>query len=68
MTLRRAAVAAVLLALAVPAFADVFRPAYLELRQRNDETFDVAWKVPAASDGRAHRASSIGSCGSSRSR
>ena len=29
------------------ACADVFRPAYLELKQRDAETFDVLWKVPA---------------------
>ena len=27
--------------------ADVYRPAYLELRQTADENFDVLWKVPA---------------------
>jgi hydrogenase/urease accessory protein HupE len=27
--------------------ADVFRPAYLELRQTDADTFDVLWKVPA---------------------
>jgi hypothetical protein len=27
--------------------ADVFRPAYLELRQRAPDTYDVLWKVPA---------------------
>jgi len=27
--------------------ADVFRPAYLELRQTSAETYDVMWKVPA---------------------
>jgi hydrogenase/urease accessory protein HupE len=27
--------------------ADVFRPAYLELRQRDAESYDVLWKVPA---------------------
>lgn len=27
--------------------ADVFRPAYLELRQSGADTFDVLWKVPA---------------------
>jgi hydrogenase/urease accessory protein HupE len=27
--------------------ADVFRPAYLELRQRDAETWDVLWKVPS---------------------
>jgi hydrogenase/urease accessory protein HupE len=38
---------ALVLAATVPAWADVFRPAYLELRQRDAETFDVMWKVPA---------------------
>jgi hypothetical protein len=28
----------------------VFRPAYLELRQRDGDTFDVMWKVPAIGD------------------
>jgi hydrogenase/urease accessory protein HupE len=32
--------------------ADVFRPAYLELKQRDAETFDVTWKVPAQGDAR----------------
>ena len=27
--------------------ADVFRPAYLELKQRADDSYDVLWKVPA---------------------
>jgi hydrogenase/urease accessory protein HupE len=35
------------LAATVPTWADVFRPAYLELRQKDAETFDVTWKVPA---------------------
>jgi hydrogenase/urease accessory protein HupE len=35
---------------AAPAWADVFRPAYLELRQQDAETFDVMWKVPAQGD------------------
>jgi len=30
--------------------ADVFRPAYLELRQRDADTYDVLWKVPALGD------------------
>ena len=48
MTTRRSAViAAVLLAFTAPVWADVFQPAYLELRQKDDETFDVMWKVPA---------------------
>ena len=38
------------LALATPALADVFRPAYLELKQRDADTFDVLWKVPAAGE------------------
>lgn len=29
------------------AHADVFRPAYLELREQADRTYDVLWKVPA---------------------
>ena len=31
----------------LPAAADEFRPAYLELKQTGEETFDVLWKVPA---------------------
>jgi len=38
------------LCLSAPAWADVFRPAYLELRQRDADTFDVLWKVPAVGD------------------
>ena len=30
-----------------PVHADVFRPAYLQLKQFDAETFDVTWKVPA---------------------
>jgi hydrogenase/urease accessory protein HupE len=29
------------------AYADVYRPAYLEIRQTADEEFDVLWKLPA---------------------
>ena len=48
---RRVVVAACgCLCLSVPAWADVFRPAYLELRQRDTDTFDVLWKVPAVGD------------------
>jgi hydrogenase/urease accessory protein HupE len=32
------------------AHADVFRPAYLELKQRDADTYDVVWKVPTAGD------------------
>lgn len=35
------------LALARPAAADEFRPAYLELTQTGPETYDVLWKLPA---------------------
>lgn len=35
---------------AYAADADEFRPAYLELRQRDAETYDVFWKVPARGD------------------
>jgi hypothetical protein len=34
----------------VPAAADVYRPAYLELTQRDAETYDVVWRVPAVGD------------------
>lgn len=36
-----------LLATAITAQADVFRPAYLQLKQTGAETYDVLWKVPA---------------------
>jgi hydrogenase/urease accessory protein HupE len=40
--------------LAIPiadaAHADVFRPAYLELREADGERYDVLWKVPAQSE------------------
>jgi hypothetical protein len=43
-----------LLALALlgvlPAIADVFRPAYLELREAGPDRYDVFWKVPAAGE------------------
>ena len=32
--------------------ADVYRPAYLELSQRDAETYDVVWRVPARGDRR----------------
>jgi hydrogenase/urease accessory protein HupE len=47
--LRIAVLVAVLLA-AGAAAADVFRPAYLELRERDAESWDVLWKVPALGD------------------
>jgi hydrogenase/urease accessory protein HupE len=36
-----------LLCLALPAVADEFRPAYLQLRQIDATTYDVLWKLPA---------------------
>jgi len=36
-----------ILSLAGIASADVFRPAYLELRELGDDRYDVLWKVPA---------------------
>jgi hydrogenase/urease accessory protein HupE len=44
---RIALVACGLLCLPGPVSADVFRPAYLELRQVDRDTYDVMWKVPA---------------------
>ncbi len=35
---------------AFAAHADVFRPAYLELREAGGERYDVTWKVPAQGD------------------
>lgn len=35
-----------LLAMAAPALAHEARPAYLQLRQTDAETYDVLWKVP----------------------
>ena len=34
----------------IPARADVFRPAYLEIRERGDEQYDVLLKVPTQGD------------------
>lgn len=34
--------------LSAPALAHEMRPAYLELRQTGEDTYDVLWKVPAA--------------------
>ena len=32
---------------ALPVAADEFRPAYLQLHQIGDATYDVLWKIPA---------------------
>lgn len=39
-----------ILAFCASARADVFRPAYLELRQQSADSYDVLWKVPAQGD------------------
>ena len=49
--LARGALAVSLLCVAAAAQADVFRPAYLELRERGEGAYDVLWKVPARGDG-----------------
>jgi hydrogenase/urease accessory protein HupE len=36
-----------MLSVALPTLADEFRPAYLQLKQLDDTTYDVLWKVPA---------------------
>ena len=38
---------ALLLAAAVPAHADEFKPGYLQLTQLGPDTYDVLWKIPA---------------------
>lgn len=39
--------ALLLLCAALPVHADVFRPAYLELRESGPDSYDVMWKLPA---------------------
>lgn len=41
----------ILAGLASPACADVFRPAYLEIRQLGQDNYQVMWKVPSPGDG-----------------
>lgn len=41
------ALVVLLVLLAAPVHADVFRPAYLQLQQLDAEHYDVTWKVPA---------------------
>jgi hydrogenase/urease accessory protein HupE len=43
----KAAIALLLACLSWAALADVFRPAYLELREAGNGRYDVMWKVPA---------------------
>lgn len=47
MNMRRFAWIMLSLMLALPVSADVFKPAYLQLKQTGTETFEVMWKVPA---------------------
>lgn len=41
---------AIIATLPIVAQADVFRPAYLELREASHDQYDVTWKVPALSN------------------
>lgn len=50
--IRRACFALLLLAIAAGAQADVFRPAYLELRESGPNEYEVMWKVPMLGDAR----------------
>ncbi len=47
MTKFRLAVGILMLAVSGVANADIFRPAYLELRELGNDQYDVLWKVPA---------------------
>jgi hydrogenase/urease accessory protein HupE len=44
------AVACLLILLATGASADIFRPAYLELRELGEDRYSALWKVPALGD------------------
>ena len=48
----RSLAALLLVCLVGTAHADVFRPAYLELREAGEGRYDVTWKLPAQGDGR----------------
>jgi hydrogenase/urease accessory protein HupE len=50
--LARSLVALMLLCCADPAQADVFRPAYLELRETGTDRYDVTWRVPVRGETR----------------
>src|SRR4051794_31014898 len=43
-------VAALILIAVVPGRADEFKPAYLQLTQLDQETYDVLWKIPAINE------------------
>lgn len=44
-----------LLLFALPAGGDIFKPAYLQLKQTNTDSFEVMWKVPAQNSDRTFR-------------
>jgi hydrogenase/urease accessory protein HupE len=48
--MRRALLGLALTLVAGPVIADEFRPAYLQLIQRDADTYDVLWKVPALNE------------------
>jgi hydrogenase/urease accessory protein HupE len=48
----RIIVAVLLSALACAAHADIFRPAYLELREAGGDRYQVMWKIPVLGDSR----------------
>ena len=50
MTKARLASAILLFVFAGVASADVFKPAYLELRELGNDKYEVLWKVPALGD------------------
>ena len=41
-----------LIFVSAPTVADIFRPAYLELREAGDDRYEVLFKVPTKADGR----------------
>jgi hydrogenase/urease accessory protein HupE len=45
--IRRTAIAGILLLVSLAANADIFRPAYLEIRELGNDEYAVLWKVPA---------------------
>lgn len=47
MKFRSGWVAIALLVVALPVGADIFKPAYLQLKQTGTDTYEVMWKVPA---------------------
>lgn len=48
-----------LLLLALPVSSDIFRPAYLQLKQTSTDSFEVMWKVPALNAGKTFRVRAV---------